>query len=88
MSAFMIITRSWPSRGRTTAARPTAAADATMASPAAREGGAATTGPAATPAPAVGDQPVRSRPDDVDRPILRRLRRYRSDGVLGLRWLA
>jgi hypothetical protein len=31
---------------------------------------------------------LRPRPSDADRPILRRSRRYRSDGVLGLRWLA
>jgi hypothetical protein len=74
MSAFMFITRSWPARG---AGRATAATS-----------GPAATGPLATPASPVGNPPVRSRPDDVDRPILRRTRRYRSDGVLGMRWLA
>jgi hypothetical protein len=96
MSAFMFITRSWPVRGsgRATAARPAPVADEALASPAITPSPAATASAtptassAPTSAPGVGDPPVRSRPDDVDRPILRRTRRYRSDGVLGMRWLA
>jgi hypothetical protein len=77
MSAFTFIISSWRYRGtgHTSAERPTTAVDTAPASPTAK----ATT--------VVGDQPVRSRPDDVDRPMLRRPRRYRSDGVLGMRWL-
>jgi hypothetical protein len=78
MSAFLFLTSSWRSggTGHLTVAQTRAASALAQerATPA-----------AARPAP---DGTTRRRPDDVDRPILRRARRFRNDGVLGLRWLS